>query len=130
MSTERKAIEPACMKVLDAFMDALNRYDAAGMDACMHFPHPRLAEGKIVVYDKPGTNPMDLFERLKKSDNWSYSRWVKRELVQFNAIKAHVLLSYTRYRADDSVIGTYESMYILTNVDGRWGIQARSSFGP
>ena len=39
-------------------------------------------------------------------------------------------LSYTRLRADHSVIGTYDSLYILTKVDGRWGIQARSSFGP
>ena len=123
-------VRKECDKVLDAFMDALNAHDAAGMDRCMHFPHPRIAEGKVTVYDKPGTNPMDLFERLKKSDNWSYSRWVKRELIQFHDTKAHVALSYTRHRADDSLIGTYESLYILTKVDGRWGIQLRSSFGP
>ena len=111
-------------------MDALNAYDAAGMDRCMHFPHPRIADGKVVVYDTPGSNPMDLFDRLKKEDGWSYSRWVKREVIQFNERKAHVALSYTRFRADHSVIGTYDSLYILTKVDGRWGIQARSSFGP
>jgi len=55
---------------------------------------------------------------------------VKREVIQFNDRKAHVTLSYTRFRADDSVMGTYESLYVLTKVDGRWGIQARSSFGP
>jgi hypothetical protein len=126
----RVRIEAECNRVLDAFMDALNRYDAAGMDRCMHFPHPRIAAAKVVVYEKPGNNPMDLFDRLKKEDGWSYSRWVKRELIQCNDRKAHVQLSYTRYRADDSVIGTYDSLYILTKVDGRWGIQARSSFGP
>ena len=72
--SDRDRIQEDCNRVLDAFMDALNAYDAAGMDRCMHFPHPRIADG--------------------------------------------------------SVIGVYESLYILTKVDGRWGIQARSSFGP
>ena len=127
---DRESMQKECNRVLDAFMDALNRYDAAGMDRCMHFPHPRIADGKVLVYDKPGNNPMDLFDRLKREDGWSYSRWVKREVIQFNEGKAHVVLSYTRFRADDSVIGTYDSLYVLTNVEGRWGIQARSSFGP
>jgi hypothetical protein len=128
--SERDRIQEECNRILDAFMDALNAYDGAGMERCMHYPHPRIAVGKVVVYDAPGSNPMDLFDRLKKEDGWAYSRWVKREVVQFSEHKAHVALSYTRFRADHSVIGTYESLYILTRVDGRWGIQARSSFGP
>ena len=127
---ERSRIQQECNRVLDDFMAALNAYDAAGMDRCMHFPHPRIAVGKVVVYDNPGNNPLDLFERLKKEDNWSHSRWEKREIVQFNDSKAHFAVSYTRYRADGSVIGVYDSLYILTKVEGRWGIQARSSFGP
>jgi hypothetical protein len=127
---DRERIQQECNRVLDAFMDALNAYDSAGMERCMHFPHPRIAADKVVVYAGPGSNPMDLFDRLKKEDGWSYSRWVKREVIQSSDRKAHVLLSYTRYRADHSVIGVYESLYILTKVDGRWGIQARSSFGP
>ena len=125
-----RELQEQCLRVLDEFMDALNAYDAARMDACMHFPHPRIADGKVIVYDKPGNNPMDLFERLKKADGWSHSKWDTRELVQHNASKAHWKVSYTRYRSDGSVIGVYESLYILTKVDGRWGIQARSSFGP
>lgn len=128
--SDREHIQQACEKVLDAFMNALNAYDSAGMERCMHFPHPRIAADKVVVYAGPGSNPMDLFDRLKKEDGWSYSRWVKREVVQCNERKAHVALSYTRFRADHSVIGTYDSLYILTQVGGRWGIQARSSFGP
>ena len=73
---------------------------------------------------------MDLFSRLKDEDDWKYSHWDRRELIQFNEQKAHYSLSYIRYRSDDSVIGRYESLYILTCQDGGWGIQARSSFGP
>jgi hypothetical protein len=67
---------------------------------------------------------------LQTEDRWKHSRWETRELVQFNDKKAHYALSYTRYRDDDSVIGVYESLYVLTRVGDTWGIQMRSSFGP
>ncbi|HEY4071999.1 MAG TPA: hypothetical protein VGM52_02730 [Herbaspirillum sp.] len=118
------------METLDNFMAALNAYDAVAMDATMHFPHLRFAGGQIKIYEAPGSNPMDLFTKLRNEDNWKYSAWDERELIQFNGKKAHYALSYTRYREDDSVIGVYESMYIITLIDGDWRIQVRSSFGP
>ena len=123
-------LHQACMLVLDHFMAGLNHYDAKAMDAAMHFPHVRFAGGQIKTYPKAGNNPMDLFERLRREDDWKYSSWVSRELVQCSDIKAHYALSYTRFRSDDSVIGVYESLYVLTQVDHAWGIQLRSSFGP
>ena len=130
MTDERTQIDVECKKVLDQFMDALNAYDALGMEAMMHFPHVRLAAGTVKVYEQPGSNPMDLFDRLKKEDDWKYSTWRTRDLVQFNQRKAHYMLSYTRFRSDNSVIGVYESLYALTFQEERWGIQLRSSFGP
>ena len=97
---ERSAVEKQCIRVLDDFMAALNAYDAAAMDRCMHFPHPRIADSKVIVYQEPGGNPMDLFDRLKQADGWSYSRWNDRQVTQFNDSKAHVALSYTRLYRD------------------------------
>lgn len=130
MPDQRNEIQQACFAVLDAFMEALNAHDASAMDATMHFPHVRFAGGKIRIYERAGSNPMDLFHVLREEDDWLYSRWRTRKLIQFNDDKAHIALSYTRYRRDDTVIGIYESLYILAKVDGRWGIQLRSSFGP
>lgn len=127
---DRAAVEAAGLDLLDRHMAALNAYDAKAMAALMHFPHPRLAEGKVTIYDGPDSNPMDLFDRLKAQDNWHHSEWNERELIQFNADKAHWRLVYTRFRADGSVIGVYDSLYILTRLNGHWGIQSRSSFGP
>ncbi len=119
-----------CIATLDRFMAALNAYDAQAMDAEMHFPHVRFAGGTIATYEKPGNNPMDLFERLKREDGWHHSAWNARTAVQRNDVKVHMAVKYTRYRADGSVIGVYESLYVLTLKDGRWGVQLRSSFGP
>ena len=124
------ATAAACIATLDRFMAALNANDAAGMDAAMHFPHIRVANGTVVVYEKPGGNSMDLFERLKKDDGWHHSVWNERRIVQRDERKVHMALTYTRYREDGSTIGVYESLYALTFADNRWGIQMRSSFGP
>ncbi len=123
-------IESECNALLDRFMAALNAHDSAAMDACMHFPHVRMAAGGVTVYDAPGSNPMDLFERLKSRDGWYRSAWEERRILQHGDDKAHIDVRYTRYREDGSVIGIYDSLYVATLVDGRWGIQARSSFGP
>ncbi len=37
---------------------------------------------------------------------------------------------FERYNAKGEAIGRYHSLYIVTKVDGRWGIQARSSLAP
>lgn len=129
---ERKnpVLHQAGMAVLDRFMAALNQHDPQAMDAAMHFPHVRFAGGQMRIYSKPGDHPMDFVERLRRDDDWKHSEWVTRELVQCNEIKAHYVASYTRFRSDDSVIGVYGALYVLTKVDRAWGIQMRSSFGP
>ena len=128
--SEQEQLRAIVTDLLDRFMAALNAHDAAGMDACMHFPHVRIAEGKVVVYDRPGRNPMDLFQRLQAEDGWHHSAWNHRRIVQHGPDKMHLDVRYTRFRADGSVIGVYDSLYIATLSEGTWGIQARSSFGP
>lgn len=124
------ADEAQCEDVLARWMAALNRYDASAMDALMHFPHVRIAGGAVTVYQQAGSNPMDLFERLRKQDGWHHSAWNETKLVQSSPVKAHYALRYTRYREDGSVIGVYDSLYVLSQLGGAWKIQSRSSFGP
>ena len=40
----------------------------------------------------------------------------------------HLDVQFTRYRADNSVIGSFRSLWIVTKADGRWAVAARSSF--
>ena len=37
-------------------------------------------------------------------------------------------MRFTRWREDGSAIGSYTSIYVVTCVEGRWSIQARSTF--
>ena len=38
--------------------------------------------------------------------------------------KVHVVVVYSRYDADDELIRQFDSLYIVTRADGRWGIRA------
>ena len=93
------------LAVLDAFMAALNRGDEAGVNATFNFPHVRLASGKVVSWQRRGDYELEGF-RARAGEGWAESRW----------------------RRDGSLIGRYKSIYIVTLQDGRWGIQARSSY--
>jgi hypothetical protein len=50
--------------------------------------------------------------------------------VQANADKVHVMVVFSRYDADDELLAQFDSFYIVTRVDGRWGIRSWSSFAP
>jgi hypothetical protein len=42
----------------------------------------------------------------------------------------HLDVQFTRFRAAGSVIGVFPAVYVVVEQDGRWLIQARSSFAP
>ena len=124
-SEERSALE-----AVNAYMQAFNARDVAGTDAALHFPHVRLASGAVHILEAPGSLPVDFFERFADSAGWVCSRWDYRRAIQSGRDKVHFAVQFTRYRADGSVIGRYPSMWIVTLRDGRWGVEARSSFAP
>ena len=53
-NTTDRRIEAEVMKVLDDYMEAWNRKDLAAWERTFHFPHYRLASGRMNVLDKPG----------------------------------------------------------------------------
>jgi hypothetical protein len=120
------ALEVAAMKTLDEYMAAWNKKDLEAWERTFHFPHYRLASGRMSVLEKPGMQ--DAARLWQAITDWHHSRWDRRRIVHATADKIHVDTKFTRYRANGSRIGSYESLYILTKEDGRWGVKLRSSF--
>ena len=56
--------------VLDTFMAALNRGDEAGVNASFHFPHVRLASGKVTVWQAPGDYKLEGFY-ARAGEGWA-----------------------------------------------------------
>ncbi|WP_419698722.1 hypothetical protein [Mucilaginibacter sp. NFX135] len=109
-------------------MATFNAKNLAGWERTYQFPHYRLASGKMSVLEKAGLrDPAKVFGELQKT-GWDHSQWDHRNIIQASANKVHVDTEFSRYRADGSLIGHFESLYILTKEDGRWGIKFRSSY--
>jgi len=126
--TEFKAEIDAAMKCLDDFLVAMNALDTEGFDDCFNFPSVRLASNTLVMFergrDKAWAKKTGLFAE------WDRSTWAKREILHASADKVHINTRFVRHRADGSVLGAFDSIYIVTKQDGHWGIKIRSSFAP
>jgi hypothetical protein len=57
-------------------------------------------------------------------DGWHRSTWDERTPIHVGENKVHLKVKFSRWR----MIGTFETIYIVMRLDGRWDIQARSSF--
>src|SRR5262245_28566678 len=122
------ALEAAAMKLLDEYMAKWNSKDVTAWERTFHFPHYRLASGKMTALERPGQQDEARLWQTMVASGWHHSKWDRRRIVHASADKIHVDTKFTRYRADGSSIGSYESLYILTKEDGRWGVKLRSSF--
>lgn len=123
-----KAEIAAAQGRLDAFMAAFNARDLKAFEATFNFPHVRLASGTVTII-QPGYHKPEMFSRGALAD-WDHSAWQRREVIHAGADKVHLDTRFARFRKDGTLIGAFDSIYVVTRVDGLWGIQARSSFAP
>lgn len=117
------------MACLDEFMRAWNARDLPAFAATFNYPSVRMASGRVRMIESPASHPPDLFDRMAAA-GWHHSAWLRRAVIHSGDDKVHVDTRFGRYRADGSVIGEYDSIYIVTCQDGHWGVQGRSSFAP
>lgn len=118
----------AAQKVLDDFMAAFNARDLEAWDATFNFPSVRLASGQLAIINA-GDHKPGMFERGPLAE-WDRSAWARREVIHAGPDKVHIDTRFTRYRKDGSVIGGFDSIYVITLEDGRWGVKIRSSYAP
>lgn len=116
-------------KAIEGFFDAFNAHDLEGMRASFHFPHVRLASGRVLVWDEPEEFRAP-FEILSEREGWHHSTLDSCEPVHAGADKVHFDVRFRRYHADDTCYASYQTLWIVTSEDGHWGVQARSSYAP
>ncbi len=127
MSDHSDAIA-AAQKVLDDFMAAFNARDIDAWQKTFNFPSVRLASNTLTIIDKDYHKP-DMFSRGALAE-WDHSAWERRNVIHAGADKVHIDTRFTRYRKDGSVIGGFDSIYVITCENGHWGVKARSSYAP
>ena len=122
--------EEEVMGVLDAFMASFNASDPEAHTATYHFPHFRLAQGNMASWQtrEDAINAHKLLFKHLPSTGWHKSEWIGRKFISISDSKVHVATRFRRLREDGSEIVATESLYVLTKVNGRWGIKLRSSY--
>jgi hypothetical protein len=127
--TDNSLVIAGAMRCLDEFMAAFNARDLAAWEKTFNFPSVRLASNSLVIIDKAGWHPPDTFTRGALKE-WHHSAWERRDVIHAGPDKVHFDTRFVRYRADGSVIGHFDSIYVVTLENGHWGVKARSSFAP
>ena len=127
MSDHADAIAGA-MQCLDAFMTAFNARDLKAFEATFNLPSVRLASNTLVIIEA-GYHQPTMFEKGPLAE-WDHSAWERRAVIHAGPDKVHFDTRFTRYRKDGSVIGGFDSIYVVTLENGHWGVKARSSYAP
>src|SRR5262249_31005550 len=123
------AAEAAALAVGDAYFATINARDWEGDAGTMHCPHVRLARGGLRGYaTREGLGGSRAFGRLGGRGGGHPTPLEEAGVVESAADKVHVAVRFTRYDAQGRPFETHRSPYVVTLLEGRWGIQARSSF--
>jgi hypothetical protein len=118
----------AAMACLDLFMTGFNARDVAVYDQSFNFPSVRFASNNLRIINKGDQKP-SMFDNLANT-GWDHSAWRRREVIHAGPDKVHIDTNFARYRKDGSILGGYDSIYIVNNEGGHWGVKIRSSFAP
>ena len=114
---------------VEAFFEGFNARDDDAMRAAMNFPHVRLASGRVRTVER-AEDFSTPFGRLAEIEGWDHSTLDACELIHAGEDKVHFDVTFSRYHADGEKYATHRSLWIMTKLDGRWGVQARSSYAP
>ena len=132
MENRRPACEAPALEALDAFFAALNAGDAKALYEKINLPHVRISAGGVAIWptlaDLEESYLRDFSARA--GPDWDHSTLDSKEVIHSSENKVHVFIQFTRRDKNGGKIATHRSLWIMTRVSGRWGVQARSSFAP
>lgn len=124
--------EKNAIQALTDYFAALNTGDNQALFNTMHVPHVRISGDGVAIYhtlsDLEATYLQEFSERA--GDAWHHSVLDSTEVIHSSEHKVHLFIQFTRRDHDNNPIATHRSLWIMTEIGGRWGAQARSSFAP
>lgn len=118
----------AARSVMEQHVAALNARDEKELAETLHFPHYRLSDNGLKMWENSSTYFSDFYARAGK--DWDHTILKDISVIAANAEKVHLDVWFDRCRADDSVISTFRSLWVIAKLNGRWAAQLRSSFAP
>ncbi|MEX0942696.1 MAG: hypothetical protein WD002_09140 [Pseudomonadales bacterium] len=121
-------LEEIGLAAVDKFITTWNSRDAVAWAGSLHFPHVRpspFGEIRVARDAEEYISAVD-FDRVVAT-GWDHSEWDYKRVLHTSKEKIHVVGAWSRYNKQGEVILTNPVVYIVTNVDGNWGVQSRFS---
>ena len=123
---EESEREEEARKPIDDFFTALNARDVDGCRKTLHYPHIQIAGNELSILNDPESFQIDF--QLLANEGWTYSTLDSCSMRQSCDEKVHFEIQLSMHKPNDSRYATYQALWIVTRVDGVWGIQGRSIF--
>lgn len=119
--------EHEARRVIEAYFPLFNKRDVKGLLAVVNFPHIRVTDSGTVII--PSANEWR-GDPTPLENYWHHSALESLTFVQSDGSKAHALVVFGRYKSNGERYISYPTLWIVTKINGHWGIQVRSTFAP
>ncbi len=116
-------------KAVEAFFDGFNARDPDAVRSALHYPHVRFASGSVRINDDAASFKIP-YDLLVEREGWHHSTLDACEPVHEGPDKVHFDVRFRRYHEDGSCYAEHRALWIVVRSEGRWGVQARSSYAP
>ena len=125
-NSEKEAIETALLWNEEGF----NKRDRKISVDLMHFPHVRLWNNQFSIFnsEEEFLKGFDLQTQKLEQEGWTDTVTKDIQAVQSDESKVHLLLLQSSRNKNDIEIENFQTLWIMTKIDGKWGIRFRSSF--
>jgi hypothetical protein len=112
---------------LDRFIETFNSRQAASWAASLSYPHVRVSPRQAAAAVTPDERAYAGAVTYDAADamGWHHSAWDSKRILAVSPSKIHASAQWCRYDAAGQRILENNVSYVITEVEGRWGIQAR-----
>tara|TARA_B110000263_G_scaffold66277_1_gene57244 strand:+ start:409 stop:819 length:411 start_codon:yes stop_codon:yes gene_type:complete len=96
----------------------------------MHFPHIRLWKNRFSIF-KNKEEFLKGFDQQSKnlaSERWNHTVTKSIQVIQSDPEKVHLILHQSRRDKNGKEYHNFHTLWIITKINEKWGIQFRSSF--
>lgn len=119
----------AALVALDRYLETWNSRDPRIWATSLQFPHVRPGAGPFRLTRNTDEYVAGIDFEQTASTGWDHTEWVSREVLQVGVDKVHAAATWQRYTKDGRPLATSAITYVITNLEDRWGVQARFAAG-
>ncbi len=119
-------LEKIGLDAVDKFITTWNSRDPERWAASLNYPHVRPSPFGPIVIARDAVEYASRVDFAKViATGWDHSEWDYKRIIHTSPEKIHVAGQWSRYDAKGTVIHINPVVYVVTRVEGVWGIQSR-----